>query len=441
MQMMIRSRLALFVFILILIGQACSYSIGATPMEQSGQPASKESILPTPRPAPPISEALVNFQVDIPANTPPGEGIYLVILDEVTGLMLNPQRYLMQAESAKHYSLRLPFPLGSVLKYRYARQSTSSVDEYNSDGLPVRYRMYYVASPGATQDIVARWRDTTFADKIGYLEGTITDAKSGEPLPGILVAFGGVQAFTAEDGTYFIKNLPLGTQNLVTYAVDGSYHVFQQGAVIAADVITNAPAQLNKAAQVSLVFVVTVPEDTPPIATVRLAGNLLQLGNTFSDLTVGANTLAERMPVLQKLPDGIYAKNLTLPAGADLRYKYTLGDGFWNAEHDTRGNFVVRQLIVPDTNKLVQDHVNTWRDGQSSPLAFEYTAPASIPANETISIQFYIYDWTQSIPAWSLGGSNWTYILFSPLKLLKDTTLNHRFCHNDICEGSIPTGG
>jgi len=168
---------------------------------------------------------------------------------------------------------------------------------------------------------------------------------------------------------------------------------------------------------------------------------LLQLGNTFSDLAVGANTLAERMPVLQKLPDGSYATNLTLPAGADLRYKYTLGDGFWNAEHNARGDFVIRQLIVSDTNKLVQDHIDTWRDGQLSPLSFEYTAPASIPASETISIQFYVYDWTQSIPVWSLGGSNWTYILFSPLKLLKDATLNHRFCHNDQCEGDVSTGG
>jgi hypothetical protein len=441
MQMTIRSRLILFVVILLLIGQACSYSIGATPTEQTEQPASMESNLPTPRPAQPILEALVTFQVDIPANTPSGEGIYLVILDEVTGLMLNPQRYLMQAESARHYSLRLPFPLGSVVQYRFARQSTSSIDEYTSDGLPVRYRMYYVAGPGTTQDIVARWRDTTFADKIGYLEGIVTDANNGEPLPGILVAFGGVQTFTAVDGSYFMKNLPLGTQNLVTYSVDGSFHVFQQGAVIAVDVITNAPVQLSKAAQVSLVFVVTLPEDTPPMATVRIAGNLLQLGNTFSDLTVGANTLAERMPVLQKLPDGSYAKNLTLPAGADLRYKYTLGDGFWNAEHNPIGDFVIRQLIVPDTDKLIQDQVSTWRDGQLTPLSFEYTAPASIPASETISIQFYIYDWTQSIPAWSLGGSNWTYILFSPLKLLKDATLNHRFCHQDQCEGSVSTSG
>jgi hypothetical protein len=64
----------------------------------------------------------------------------------------------------------------------------------------------------------------------------------------------------------------------------------------------------------------------------RLAGNLLQLGNTFSDLRGGLSLVADRMPVLSSLPDGRYSVSLFLPAGADIEYKYTLGDGFWNSE-------------------------------------------------------------------------------------------------------------
>ena len=66
---------------------------------------------------------------------------------------------------------------------------------------------------------------------------------------------------------------------------------------------------------------------------IRLAGNLYQLGDTFGDLQGGLSTVATRMPVLAPLPDGRYSITLALPAGADIRYKYTLGDGFWNAEH------------------------------------------------------------------------------------------------------------
>ena len=57
---------------------------------------------------------------------------------------------------------------------------------------------------------------------------------------------------------------------------------------------------------------------------------------------------------------------MMLPAGADIRYKYTLGDGFWNAEHNTDGNFILRQLIVPasSTPVQVQDTVQTWQAGR-----------------------------------------------------------------------------
>src|SRR5574342_621727 len=65
---------------------------------------------------------------------------------------------------------------------------------------------------------------------------------------------------------------------------------------------------------------------------VALGGNLLQLGNTFSDLRGGLSTVADRMPVLTPLPDGRYSVSLFLPVGAEIEYKYTMGDGFWNAE-------------------------------------------------------------------------------------------------------------
>ena len=89
-----------------------------------------------------------------------------------------------------------------------------------------------------------------------------------------------------------------------------------------------APADL-----VSVVFTVSVPETGIKNLPIRLAGDLLQLGNTFGDLRGGLSTLAARMPLLSPLSDGRYTITLSLPAGADIRYKYTLGDGLWNAEH------------------------------------------------------------------------------------------------------------
>ena len=94
-------------------------------------------------------------------------------------------------------------------------------------------------------------------------------------------------------------------------------------------------------------FEVQAPDNTTPAVPIRLAGNLYQLGNTYADLAGGFSTLATRMPVLSPLPGQRYTVNLTLPAGADVRYVYTLGDGFWNA--DVRPESQSRQIIVPES--------------------------------------------------------------------------------------------
>ena len=87
----------------------------------------------------------------------------------------------------------------------------------------------------------------------------------------------------------------------------------------------------------------SVPSGTPPVVPIRFAGSLYPLGNTFATLNGGMSSLAANMPVLNPLPDGRYTLVLDLPVGADIRYKYTLGDGFWNAEHNADGSFRLRQ--------------------------------------------------------------------------------------------------
>ncbi len=108
----------------------------------------------------------------------------------------------------------------------------------------------------------------------------------------------------------------------------------------------------------------------------RIAGNLLELGNTFADLKGGLSTIADRMPVMALQPDGRYSMTISLPVGAYVQYKYTLGDGFWNAEHKTTGEFQLREMIVPAQDTVIQDQVATWQAGNSSPILFEVTVPS-----------------------------------------------------------------
>lgn len=404
------------------------------------------TVSPTPSPTA-LPQALVTFRVTLPAPLPPGDGVSVSVLDEVTGLALNLKDYPMQADDSQHFLVILPFPLNSVIKYRYTRSGQSIALEHTSDGRAVRYRLHVVDGPGIIEDVVSRWTDTQFNGPTGRISGQITDAVSGTPIPDILVEAGGMQTFSTSDGSFLLEGLPPGTHSLVAYALDGAYRVYQQGAVVAARSTTPASLKLTRAKMVTIIFTLSVPPGTLPAVPVRFAGNLYQLGNTFADLSGGISTLAARMPVLSPLPDGRYTITLELPAGADLRYKYTLGDGLWNAERTATGEMRLRELIVPETNDIVKDQVDSWSEGKSSPITFDINVPTNTPANESVSIQFNpSFGWTAPIPMWPVGNHRWIFVLYSPLDTL--ATIGYRFCRNDQCGSAddartrgIDTGG
>lgn len=393
----------------------------------------------TAEPLPQAQQTEVTFRVTVPADSPADQPVYLVILDEVTGLALNAQSQPMQVEDSadpagrKQYSLSLPFTLGAAVTYRYERGSTAAaVAEHISDGRPVRYRIYQVSGPGQVEDVVSRWTDTGFSEPTGRIMGQAKDVESGLGIPHLLVAAGGAQTLTASDGSFILEGLPVGVHNLVAYSLDGAYITFQQGALVAADSTTPAPLEMRRPDTASVIFVVSVPEGTPPAVPLRLAGNLAQLGNTFANLAGGTSTLADRMPVLEPLPDGRYTVTLELPVGAYLSYKYTLGDGFWNAEHTASGQFNLHHIVVPEGSILVEDKVETWATQGRGAITFDISVPANTPASDTVSIQFNpFYGWTEPIPMWRLSETRWAYILYSPLNLVGD--LGYRICRDSQC--------
>ena len=375
---------------------------------------------------------MITFRVELPGPVQPGEKVYLMVLDEVTGLAFNQQRYAMQAEDAQHFIVILPFPLRSMVKYRYVLEKDHTVLEHLSDGRAVRYRLYHVIDPGIVQDVVSRWTDTTYALPSGRITGRIVDSKFGLPLPGTLVTAGGAQTLTSGDGSFILEGLPPGTHNLVAYTRDGLFQPFQQGALVAAESTTQAPVMLQPAELVNIAFTVKVPQGTPTFIPIRLAGSLSQMGNSFASLDGGISTVASSMPTLARGEDGLYRLTLSLPAGADVQYKYTLGDGLWNAEHDTQGGFRLHQLIVPSADTQIKDEVLSWGNGSQGLLTFDVTVPQVTPPDETISIQFNPgIGWTGPIPMWPAGQNRWLFTLFSPLGGID--TLQYRYCRTDQC--------
>ena len=194
---------------------------------------------------------------------------------------------------------------------------------------------------------------------------------------------------------------------------------------------TPADILVNPSHYVSVTFVVKPPEGSPKGIPIRLVGNTYSLGNTFADLRGGINDIASRAPLLTTQEDGTYSLTLSLPVGIDLRYKYTLGDGFWNAERSENGGYHLRQLIVADHDATQSDKIDSWMSPGKGSITFTVTVPPSTSPNDVISIQFNPYGWTEPIPMWPMGDNKWIYILYNPLDLIGDSS--YRYCRNDQC--------
>ncbi|MDZ7845028.1 MAG: carboxypeptidase regulatory-like domain-containing protein [Anaerolineales bacterium] len=396
------------------------------------------SFLPGSPPVETQEMAEVVISVLVPFNTPIEEPIYLNTLDEVTGLGVNAQAHELtpvieesDPEGGLTYQTTLTVPLNSTLKYRYSRQNQYAVIEHTEIDQQVRYRLLQVTGPMTVQDVVFKWSDTSYTgEPPGRISGKITDQETGEPLSGVLVTAGGVQAQTTADGTYLLPGLPPGIHNLVAYAMDGSYRINQQGAQVAAQANTEANLSLEPRNFVDVTFVVTVPPGTPE-DSVRLAGNLFQLGNTFGNLAGGMNTIPRRMPKLTAIGLNQYGVILSLPVGAEIRYKYTLGDGFWNAEHTPEGQFNLRRLIVPDQPTQINDQVSQWGGGNLRSITFDLWTPEHTPENENIYIQFNPYGWTSPLPMMKINTHHWAYILYGPFEIISD--LSYRYCRESEC--------
>ena len=388
----------------------------------------------TPTAGPEPAEVLfaqVSFDVEVPAKTA-SQPIYIDILDEVTGLALNPSRYKMESKGNNHFTFQLPVAVGSLVKYRYGRDGATPLVEYTSNGKQIRYRLIQVTAPTVIKDLISGWTDDPYAGKSGRIAGRVYDSKTQTGLPNILVTAGGSQTYSAADGSYLLEGLPPGVHNLAAISLDGGFQPFQQGAQVAADMITPADIPMVAPNQlVNVTFIAHPPAGSPKGIPIRLVGNIISLGNTFADLRGGVSVVAARAPLMNVLPDGSYSLTLSLPAGFDLRYKYTVGDGFWNAEHFKDGNFRVRQMIVPGKAVTMDDSIDAWQAKDFAPITFTVQAPQNTPATDTVSIQFNPYGWTEPIPMWPLGNGQWMYILYSPLNL--SGKIGYRYCRNDQC--------
>ncbi|MCW5878032.1 MAG: carboxypeptidase regulatory-like domain-containing protein [Anaerolineales bacterium] len=358
----------------------------------------------------------VTFSALLPQDTPAGEQIFLVLLDDVTGLALNTQPIAMHSTGEQSVSLKISIPQGSLLKYRYMRQGVAgSANEAAANGTAIEFRAFYVDGPGhVAHDMVAAWTDMHMQQETGQVSGQLTGA-DGSPLADMVVVAAGLQTRTDPEGQFVLPGLLQGLHNVLAYSPNGSQRTFQQGALVAAHSDTPATIEVQPSSLASVTFWLTPPADHTAGTPVFLTGNL--------------DNLAAR-PLMISQADGRYGLILQLPTGVDIRYKYTLGDGLWNAEHLSDGSFLLRQLIIPDgTSELeIHDQAVSWSAGSAAPIWFELQAPGD---NLLAYVQFKLGDWSTPLPTWPLGPGHWAYRLNSPTNFAQ--TLEYRYCLDPAC--------
>jgi hypothetical protein len=378
-----------------------------------------------------LSSSEMVFEVTIPEKLGEDEIVYLEILDVVTGIALNPTRYEMQSKDDFTLFVRIPIINGSSINYRYVKRSNVDVIELCPDGNKVHYRSYIVDHPAVTKDIVYSWTNEGIFLNTGEISGFVYDAKTNLPVPEIFISINGITTSSTSDGYYQIRNIPIGEHNLVAFHPDGLYQPFQQNAVIADNAVTPASFGMDLVRIVEITFDVEVPENTVQGAPLRFIGNFYSLGNIYREINGGTSIITSRAPLMENRGNGKYSITLELPSGADLQYKYSLGDGFINAEYSADGNFRTRQLIVPDKDTTIINLIESWSSKDISPITFQVTSPSNTPAGDYVSIQFNPFMWMQPIQMWKTGANQWSYTLYSPFEFLD--TSQFRFCRNDLC--------
>ena len=204
--------------------------------------------------------AQVTFVVTPPAGTDSSAKLTLEILDEVTGLALNPSRLSMTATSDGRFTVEAAFSEGSLVKYRYLREGTPPAVEYGSTNQQIRYRIFRVYGSDQVEDIIAAWNDQPFTGAVGRIRGQAIDNTNNTPLPNLYVTAAGISTLTSSDGSFLLEGIPVGTHQLVAISLDGAYKTFQQGATVAAGATTPAAIALSPVQMIAVNFVVKPPE-------------------------------------------------------------------------------------------------------------------------------------------------------------------------------------
>ena len=370
----------------------------------------------------------VNFSAKLRIPASSDMQLAIDILDEVSGMLYNIERYPLIHQADGNFTGTLMLPENATLRYRYVATAPLELAEHKADGSPVGYRIVHVEKNKVIKDNISAWSNAPYSGNTADLTGIVHDRKSNQPLPDVLINIAGYLTYTDMTGRFVLNDLPVGVHMLSAVSIDGSHATFQQQANLVSGLSTPAVIEMVPLPPIKVTLKLAQPSDAVG-APVRISGNYAQTGAIFSEYSQG--TFASRMPLMAREEKGDYSIELNLYAGNVFRYKYTLGNGFINAERDQNSELLVRTVTLPNHNVVLNDKITTWRIDGQKPTTIIVRAPDPTPAEDNVSIQFFTNHAHQPIPMWHMDKNRWMFLFFGSSSL---GTVTYRFARNDQVE-------
>jgi hypothetical protein len=314
----------------------------------------------------------------------------------------------MQRGADGAWRASLEAPQGALFQYRYSRNGDWDAEEsfvpLDGHGFPHR-ELVLTSSSLTVTDSIAKWEDLPLVGaSVAQVRGIVTDDATGLPLHDIIVSGGPYQTRTLADGSYRLLGVPQGETLLTFRATDGAYRA--ETMVVTVRDATTQDNALSAASMRDIELRVALPAETPAEAVPRLLGDTAELG-MFTNDDGSAFTTTTSRPF--ELADGGWTLALHLGEGHAFRYVLTLGDDTTNVERSSRGEPLVRALVVGPGGTLAQN-VGTWRAPGASAIRLHVT----VPTDDEVAFTTTRWDGGAPITMWPGPEARaWTYTWYA----------------------------